>query len=132
MENTFFITEENLIGTLANAILELKNVKEQKQGANLTAFNDLINFLQTASDQTYKELLYDKHFIISPEILQNLHKELTASEIRNKIGFSNIKKMLMSINQDTANSTLIENAMDEIKKIVLILMQMKNNIQNYM
>jgi predicted metal-dependent hydrolase len=132
MENTFLITKENLLGSLATAILQLKKLKEKKnESRNIQFFSSLIDFIDKANTDNYRELLYDKNFIVSEETLGNIHDELNKKEIDKEIDLKELKTTLLQITNES-NSQVIEKTMDKLKEIAEILWQMNNNKQSFM
>ncbi|HVA98924.1 MAG TPA: hypothetical protein VNG53_08520 [Bacteroidia bacterium] len=130
MSDSFLITEENLIGTIASAILQLKKIKEQKESTFETKFLiKLIDFIEKTNRENYLELLYDKYFIISKKVLENLHQEFNEINILVKIDFEIIKKYLTKTSFER-NTT--EELMEKLKEIAMILLQIRSQRQVHM
>jgi hypothetical protein len=129
MEKSFLITEENLIGSIADTMLELKKIRDSKKSDYDNGFIiRLIEFLAKAYDESYEDLLYDRYFIISEEVLGSLHYEIKESDIAKEIDFRIFKKKLIEINVDSGKEE-IEDVMASLKKITLVLLKTKNQKQ---
>lgn len=131
MGQSHLITVENLIGSIAGAILELKKIKERKKSDSDTSFLfNLIDFIEKANNEDYHNLLYNKYFIVSEDVLGNLHHEFKENDISNKIDFKNLKESLLEITKQS--SVKIEESMGKLREIAMILLQIKNQRQIHM
>jgi hypothetical protein len=122
MQSSYLLTEDNLIGSIASFILQLKRIKDKKETSYDNTFLDkLMDFLGKANE----ELLYDKYFIISEEVLGLLHQELKEKRISETIDFLELKQNLMEIPEkpDIQN---IDKSMVKLKEIAMTLLQLKN------
>lgn len=130
MKNSFHITESNLIGSIASAILILKKIKSRRGSMQeLEPFVDLIKFIQAANDIKYKELLYDKNFIISEDTLNNLHVELQAK--LSKVNLNQLIERVTELKLD-ANAAQIDITIQGLREVVEILLQINIKNQTYM
>jgi hypothetical protein len=127
---SYLLTEENLIGSLGDAILQLKQIKEgSSEELDLVFFNKLIEFFEKANDDDYQNLLFDKYFIVSKEFLGDLHKEFRNTEILHKIDFLNLKKSILNLESGSANVDDLKNL---LKSIVLVLLKNRNYRQAHL
>jgi hypothetical protein len=128
--NSYLLTEENLIGSLGNAILHLKQIKEgTTQDVDTDFFNKLIDFFEKANNEDYQTLLYDKYFIVSEEFLGDLHKEFMSSKIINDIDFLNLKKSISTLQ---SNKGTVDELRNMLKTIVLVLLKNRNYRQAHL
>jgi len=134
METNYLVTEDNLIGSVATAMLKLKVVKDKKEAKNdLSNFIGLIEFLKEAKNSDYEKLLYDKNFFVSANVLNNLHTELNNSNISSLIDLKNLSLTLSKIvKSDDAASEDINTATLKLKQLAEILLHIKAKNQLYM
>lgn len=128
MSNSFYLTEENLIGSIGNALLQLKKVKDKKlKTVDNDFFIKLIDFFETANDENkYQSLLFDKYFIISEFFLDNIHQEFKQKDNLSNLDFSILKDSLKVLGTD---NIAVDTLRDKLKEIVLVLLQIRNNRQ---
>jgi hypothetical protein len=132
MENTFLITEDNLIGSIASAMLKLKRVKRDASSVNeISSFIELVKFIDRANENDYQDLLYEKNFLVSEKVLSNLHQEFKKNDISSKIDFKELIAKLSKIVSES-NLTEIDLIMNKLKDIIEILLKIKTNRQIYM
>lgn len=131
MSNSFYLTEENLIGSIGNALLQLKKVKDKKlETVNNDFLLKLIDFFEKANDvNKYQSLLFDKYFIISEDFLDNIHQEFKEKNILNDVNFSTLKDSLKVLSSD---SIAVNTLREKLKDIVLVLLQIRNNRQPHL
>lgn len=131
MENAYLITEDNLIGSIADAMLKLKRIKDGKMSTSDSKFFlRLIEFLEKTNTESYKDLLYDKYFVVSEELLNSIHKEFTTQQIVNASHFTEFKNILGNIVQHP-EAYSVEESMSKLKEIGLVLLQIKNQRQSH-
>jgi hypothetical protein len=128
MSNSFYLTEENLIGSIGNALLQLKKVKDRKlKTVDNDFFIKLIDFFEIANDENkYQSLLFDKYFIISESFLDNIHQEFKQKDNLSNLDFSILKDSLKVLSTD---NIAVDTLRDKLKEIVLVLLQIRNNRQ---
>lgn len=132
MENTFLITEDNLIGSVATVMLKLKRIKTNAESRqDVESFIEIIKFINSANENDYSKLLYDKNFIVSEQVLNTLHKEFEKADITSKVNFQALIKMLTKI-IDNPITQEIDLAMKKLKEVIEILLQIKSHKQYYM
>ena len=130
MENSILINEDNIIGCIASTILEFKKVKLNKEINSYENIFNLLNFLKNTNNESYKDLLYDKNFLISENTLIELHNEFKNNE---KINSDKIGRLILNIEEIKKNSEIkrkneiesIDFIMGELKKIIEILLKLK-------
>ena len=127
---SYFLTEENLIGSIGSAILQLKQVKEGRIETVDTAFlNKLMDFFEKANMEDYKDLLYDKYFIVSEDFLGNLHKEFKNNEVIKNIDFANIKNSISGLQ---TNKETIDELKNKLKSVATILLKNRSYHQTHL
>jgi hypothetical protein len=132
MENTFLITEDNLIGSVATVMLKLKRIKTNTESRqDVISFIEIIKFINTANENDYNKLLYDKNFIVSEQVLNTLHKEFEKVDIASKVNFQALIQMLTEIVKNPIAQE-IDIAMKKLKEVIEILLQIKRHKQYYM
>ena len=130
MENSILINEDNIIGCIASTILEFKKVQLNKEINSYENIFNLLNFLKNTNNESYKDLLYDKNFLISENTLIELHNEFKNNE---KINSDKIGRLILNIEEIKKNSEIkrkneiesIDFIMGELKKIIEILLKLK-------
>jgi hypothetical protein len=132
MKNNFWITEENLVGNIASAMLSLKKLKRERDSTkNVLSFIEIIKFIDLANKPEYRDLLYDKNFFVSESILLKLHTELQKNKISDKIDFKILIELLSEI-VETPTLEKIDLAVSKLKEIVEILLHLKSQKEIYM
>lgn len=134
MEKNYLVTEDNLIGSVATAMLKLKQIRDK--GApkeKVSEFINLIKFIENANDSEYEKLLYDKNFIISAPALESLHLELNKNNISSRIDLTNLITTLSKI-VSSPNIAFedVDIATSKLKQLVEILLHIKAKNQSYM
>ena len=132
MERTYLVTQDNLIGSIATAMLKLKKIKGNRSPSNdIHSFIELIKFIDAANESNYKDLLYDKNFFVSESVLNNLHEDLQEKKVSSIIDFKELINILTKI-IEKAIPEEIDFAMDKLKEVVNILLQIKGSKHIYM
>ncbi len=132
MRANYLVTEENLIGSVATAMLKLKRIKDKVEPKErLSDFIGLIKFIEDANNSDYKKLLYKENFFISESVLRNLHTELNKNNISSQIDFTDLIETLSKI-VETAISEDIDTAAIKLNKVAEILLHIKVKNQTYM
>jgi|ERR1035437_3860035 hypothetical protein len=127
MVQSYLLTEENLVGTLADAILQLNSIKQGRTTKiDTTFFTNLIDFFDKATEHDFHNLLYERYFIVSEIFLNNIHHVLSQGS-KQISEYSSIKKLLTEISQHPMDE--IDEAIEKLKSLTMMLLKIKNQRQ---
>lgn len=132
MEKHTHITEDSLIGNIGSVMLQLKKLREKAISySDIKDTIALVQFLSRASEENYKELLYEKSFIISEKTLTHIHQELNKQELLESLDSTNLSNDLSLLSENSSTETISE-LIRKLKGIAMALWHMKNKTQIYL